>query len=312
MSHIICFESVGGSAIAQLADLHSLTTLDGTELPDDLDTAGVRAVVVRNRTQVDDHLLSRLPALQIIARVGVGLDNIDVGAAQRRGVVVASPRGANARSVAELTLALALAVARRLVPLDHSTRNGMWDRRPGRELYGRTWGLLGAGATGLATGQLARAMGMRVVAHDPHADESELARKGIQPMSLEQVFTEAEVLSCHLPATSGTYGMVGSRLLSSLREGAIFINTGRGEVVDEQALVAALRSGRLSGAGLDVRAIEPPALGSLERLDNVVLTPHVAGITVDSQDHILSVLAADITAVLAGGAALNAVEQVTR
>lgn len=312
MSRIISFEGIGGGPIADLAEDHPLATADGTDLPDDVDASRVRAVIVRNRTRVDERFLARLPSLQVVARAGVGLDNIDLAAARRRGITVVSPRGANAQSVAELTLALALTVARRLLPLDDSTRHGGWDRRPGLELAGRTWGLLGAGATGIASGRLARAIGMEVVAHDPFADPEVLRGHGIDLLPLREMVTRADVLSAHLPATEGTKGVVDRQLLSLLPEGAILVNTGRGEVVDEDALTEALASGRLTGAGLDVRAVEPPAVGALERLDNVVLTPHVAGITGESQHRILSALARDITAVLAGAPARHAVEQPAR
>lgn len=309
MSRIISLEGISGGPIADLAEQHPLITTEGVELPAGIDTTQVRAVIVRNRTQVNADFLSGLPSLQIVARAGVGLDNIDLAAAGRRGVAVASPRGANAQSVAELTLALALAVARHVASLDRSTRRGEWDRRPGLELAGRTWGLLGAGATGLACGQLARAIGMEVMAHDPGADPAMLERHGIEARPLQEMVERADVLSCHLPATAATQGVVDARLLSRLPQGAILINTGRGEVVDEAALIAALGSGQLMGAGLDVRSVEPPAIGALEQMDNVVLTPHIAGITGDSQHRILSALAGDIISVLAGGAASHAVNQ---
>ncbi|HEY3955651.1 MAG TPA: NAD(P)-dependent oxidoreductase [Streptosporangiaceae bacterium] len=268
-----------------------------------------RALVVRNRSQVDRGLLEACPRLRVVARAGVGLDNIDVAAAQARGVAVIAPLGANAVSVAEHTLGLALALARRLVPLDRECRSGGWDRVPGRELSGAVWGLLGAGATGLACGRLATAVGARVLAYDPFAGgrDTELAAAGIRLASLDGVLGEAEILSCHLPATAGTRHFVDADLLARMRRGALFINVGRGSVVDEEALAAVLESGHLGGAGLDVREQEPPHPGVLERLDNVVLTPHVAGMTEQSQQRILQVLAADIAAVLDGGSPSNAV-----
>lgn len=310
MSRIISFEGVDGGPVAELAENYSLVTTGGTDLPDDVDVSQVRAVIVRNRTLVDEQFLARLPSLQIVARAGVGLDNIDLAAARGRGITVVSPRGANAQSVAELTLALALTVARRLLPLDDSTRRGEWERRPGLELAGRTWGLLGAGATGVAAGRMARAIGMEVIAHDPFAPPEVLRGHGIDLLPLREMVARADVLSCHLPATDETKGVVDRRLLSLLPRGAILVNTGRGEVVDEEALVEALASGRLTGAGLDVRAVEPPATGALERQDNVVLTPHIAGITQESQHRILSALAHDIKAVLSGAPVRHAVEQV--
>jgi D-3-phosphoglycerate dehydrogenase/(S)-sulfolactate dehydrogenase len=269
--------------------------------------AGARALVVRNRTPVDGRLLAAAPRLAVIGRAGVGLDNIDVPAADERGVVVVAPRGANAVSVAEHALALALALVRELPAHDAAVRAGRWERRPGRELAGRAWGVLGAGATGQAVARLASALGMRVRGYDPYADPAAARAAGIELAGLDEVLAAADVLSVHLPLTAGTRNLLDAAALARLRPGAIVINVGRGEVVDEGALAEALRSGRVGGAGLDVRAAEPPPAGPLDGAPNVIFTPHVAGITAESQQRIMSILAADIAAVLGGGAASHAV-----
>lgn len=268
-----------------------------------------RALVVRNRTQVDRTLLEACPALLIVGRAGVGLDNIDLAGADELGVAVVAPRGANATSVAEHAIALALVLARHVVELDRACRDGGWQRVPGRELSGGTWGVLGAGATARATARAAKALGMQVVAYDPYVnpDHPEMVEIGLRLASLDEVVSTADILSCHLPATEATRNLVGARLLAQTKPTALFINLGRGEVVDEDALADAVEEGRLAGAGLDVRAEEPPTPGRLERLSSVVLTPHVAGITEQSQARILQVLADDIRSVLAGGEARNAV-----
>ena len=268
-----------------------------------------RALVVRNRTQVDRTLLEACPGLLIVGRAGVGLDNIDLTGADELGVAVVAPRGANATSVAEHAIALALVLARHVVKLDRACRDGGWQRVPGRELSGGTWGVLGAGATARATARAAKALGMQVVAYDPYVtpDHPEMVEIGLRLASLNEVVSTADILSCHLPATEATRNLVGARLLAQTKPTALFINLGRGEVVDEDALADAVEEGRLAGAGLDVRAEEPPTPGRLERLSSVVLTPHVAGITEQSQARILQVLADDIRSVLAGGEARNAV-----
>lgn len=264
---------------------------------------GARAMVVRNRTQVTAELLERLPELQVVARAGVGLDNIDLDAADELGVVVVAALGANAESVAEHAVGAAIAVARRMAPLDRLARDGHWDRRPGRELASSIWGVLGLGATGRATAALARALRMPVVAHDPYV---ETAPAGVRLASLRETVSAADVLSVHLPSTPETRGLFDAELLSRMRPGAILVNVGRGDVMDEDALADAVESGQLAGAALDVRAEEPPTLGRLERLDNVLLTPHVAGITTQSQHRIAAVLADDIARVLSGEPARHA------
>jgi phosphoglycerate dehydrogenase-like enzyme len=273
--------------------------------------SGARALMVRNRTVVDAELLAAAPNLRIVARVGVGLDNIDLVAARERGVAVSAPLGANAVSVAEHTLGLALALARRTARLDAGCRSGEWDRSPGTELHGGTWGLLGAGATGRACGRLAGALGMRVLAYDPYLepDAPELTDAGIELVPLVEAATRSDVISVHLPATDRTRGLVDAALLARMRPTALLINVGRGEVVDENALAAALESGAPAGAALDVRAQEPPRPGRLDKLDNVLFTPHIAGITVQSQERILRLLTTDVDAVLSGGRPASAVDE---
>lgn len=268
-----------------------------------------RALVVRNRTQVNRELLSAAPDLQIVARAGVGLDNIDLAAADDLGVVVVAALGANATSVAEHAVALALSLARGIPILDAKVRAGSWDRRPGRELAGGTWGLLSAGATARATARLASALGMRVIAYDPYLDPGhpELDSLGLTLAPLEEVVAQADVLSVHLPSTPETRHLIDADLLAVMRPGAILINVGRGEVLDEEALADALEDGGLAGAGLDVREQEPPPDSRLHRLSNVVLTPHVAGITHQAQHRIGKLLCAEIDRVLDGTDATHAV-----
>lgn len=313
---VVVLEGVWGAPLADLAGrLSVVRDTDAWQEPEQLRKvlSGARALVVRNRTQVTRELLASCPDLTLVARAGVGLDNIDVTAADELGVVVVAPLGANAVSVAEHSLGLALALSRKIAVLDRATRAGGWDRLPGRELAGRTWGVLGAGATGRACARLARALGMEVLAYDPYvpADHPEMVELGLRLVSLEELAAAGDVVSCHLPATPDTRGLLDATFFAAMRPDALLVNVGRGEVVDEDALVAALIAGELGGAGLDVRSSEPPKPGGLEVLDNVVLTPHVAGITAESQHRILEILAADTRSVLTGGTAANAVGSAT-
>lgn len=303
-------EDVWGEPFADLARRRSVARRTGAwQDRDELIavTGRARALVVRNRTVVDEALLARCSRLCIVARAGVGLDNIDVDAADRAGVVVTAPLGANAVSVAEHTLGLALALCRQTITLDASCRAGNWTRIPGRELRGGRWGLLGAGATARACGRLATALGMRVLAYDPYIDPAHpgLAAAGIELAALDEVVASSDVLSCHLPATPQTRHLVDRALLARMPSGALLVSVGRGEVIDEDALADALESGALGGAALDVRAQEPPVLGRLEARGNVIFTPHIAGITTQSQQLIMQTLADDIEAVLSGGRAVS-------
>ena len=304
---IVLFEDIWGDPLAALTEQHTVIRTAGTALPPEVPTAAVEAIVVRNRTQVDQALLDELPALKIVARAGVGLDNIDLAACDARQVVVMSPRGANAISVGEHAVALALAVSKRLVGNDASVRLGNWDRRPVTELSGGTWGVVGAGATGLATAKLAQGLGMTTIAYDPYADPEVLATHGLTAVTLEQLAAASTVVSVHLPATPDTIGLIGDDFFTQTTPGLILVNVGRGEVVDEAALQRALQSGQVLGAGLDVRVAEPPGPSELDELPDVVYSPHVAGITKQAQQRIMAAMAADVANVLAGAAADHAV-----
>ena len=273
-----------------------------------------RVLLVRNQTIVDADLLRASSKLRIVARAGVGLDNIDVAAADALGIVVLSARGANSWAVAEHTLALALALTRTVVTHDRAVRNGDWRRTPGREIRDSTWGILGCGATGLAVATLAKAFGAVVLGYDPLVDKdaSAVREAGVRMTSLPAILAAADILSLHLPASPSTDGMMNAGAFAAMKPQSILINVGRGSVVDERALFDALVSGHLAGVGLDVRAVEPPAGSPLDRLDNVVLTPHIAGITSESQQRIVALLAGEIRSVLAGDETAYAAGQVRR
>lgn len=314
---VLVVEDVWGPAFDRLAA--TVTVSFQPELWQDRDrllaeAARARAVVVRNRTMVDAALLDAAPGLRAVGRAGVGLDNIDVDAATARGVVVVAARGANATSVAELTLGLALALARGIVGHDRAVRLGRWERTPGRELAGCTWGLLGVGATGLAVARLAACLAGEVVGFDVAATAGDEAVRGagVRMAPMDEVVASADVLSVHLPATPATRGLIDAGFLARMRPGSLLVNVGRGEVVDETALADALRRGHLGGAALDVRATEPPPPGPLDDAPNVVFTPHVAGITARAQDRVAEMLAEDLASLLGGGEARHAVGPLTR
>ncbi len=312
MSTIVVTEDVTGPAYEQLSARWGLDRdPEAWNSPDRMRDllAEAEAVIVRNRTQVDQSFLEAAPRLKVVARAGVGLDNIDLQATDRAGVVVVAPLGANAASVAEHTLTMALVLSKKLIASDASTKAGCWYRIPTQELGGQTWGLLSAGATARATARLARSLGMRVIAYDPFIDphHPEIDEIGIELAPLETVLAAANVLSVHLPHNEATHQLLNADTLSLLPHGALVINVGRGEVIDEQALLDALESGRVGGAGLDVRNAEPPITGKLENHPNVIMTPHVAGITVQAQQRIAQILCQQIDSILDGKQATYAV-----
>ncbi len=283
-----------------------------SELKKKLATA--TALVVRNRTQVTRELIESAPHLKVIARAGVGLDNIDIKAADDHGVVVSAALGINATAVGEETLAMALALSRKLIELDASTRNGEWNRKAGSEISGKTWGLLGFGATARATAELLRGFKVKVLAYDPFAKPTSEYLQFINAKlsTLEEVVTQSDFISVHLPSTPETKNIINSELFATMKNRALIISVGRGEVINEADLEAALKGGVIAGAGLDVRAQEPPQDKRFTDLANVVLAPHIAGITHESQAAINRVLVSEISAAISGGEQKYAVGAVKR
>ena len=276
--------------------------------------ADATALVVRNRTQVTREIIEAAPKLKVIARAGVGLDNIDIKAADDNGVVVAAALGINAVAVGEQTVLMALAISRKLIELDASTRAGEWNRKAGREITGKTWGLLGFGATARATAELLKGFKVKVLAYDPFAkpDAEYLKSINAELVTMDEVVAKSDYISIHLPATAETKDVINSALLNKMKSSVILVSVGRGEVINEADLETALRDGVIAGAGLDVRAQEPPKDHRFTDLSNVVLAPHVAGITQESQAAINQVLVSEIRAALTGGAqkyAVGAVKQ---
>jgi D-3-phosphoglycerate dehydrogenase len=312
---IVLVEDVWGDALAALADRFRIERdPDAWSDPATLQVAAsrARALVVRNRTPVTRELLEASSHLEVVGRAGAGLDNVDVAAATELGITVVAARGANARSVAEHAIGLALSLARRIPELDRAVRAGVWERRHGRELHGLTWGLLGAGSTGLEVARLARALGMQVIAYDPYvaSDDDRVRELGLRMLDLEGVVAGSDVLSVHLPLTPDTRRLLDAERLGSMRPGSYLVNVSRGEIVDEDALVGALDEGPLAGAGLDVRATEPPMPGPLDERPNVVLSPHVAGLTGAAQERVTAAVAAGVAAILEGRPPVNAVNEI--
>jgi D-3-phosphoglycerate dehydrogenase/(S)-sulfolactate dehydrogenase len=303
---ILISEDVWGTPFQKLEGSFPITRNDDLwSNPEELKASlkDVTALVVRNRTKVTAEIIAAAPKLKVIARAGVGLDNIDIKAADAAGVVVVAGLGANAVSVGELTLGLALALLRNVPGHDVATRDGGWVRTPGRELSGLTWGLLGCGATGLATAKLLQGFGCSVIGYDPYAKNL----SNIELTTFEDVLKRSDVVSIHMPSTAETNGSINATSLALMKSDAIIVNVGRGEVINEADLMAALKAKTIAGAALDVRTQEPPIKGEMESIPNLILTPHVAGITKESQLRINQILTSNIELVLNSKPATHAV-----
>ena len=261
------------------------------------EAASVDAIIVRNRTQVRGDLLAALVRCRVVGRLGVGLDNIDVPGCEARGMRVIPATGANAQSVAEYVIAAALLLLRGAYQSTAAVAAGAWPRSAlgnGREIGGKTLGLVGFGSIGQLTARLARGMGMSVIAHDALMDAADPAFRegGVRPVSLDGLVAAADVVSLHVPLLDSTRHLFDARRLAAMKKGAVLVNSARGGVVDEAALAAALRSGHLGGAALDVFESEPLAGGSaLADCPNLLLTPHIAGVSLESNDRVSSLIA---------------------
>jgi (S)-sulfolactate dehydrogenase len=267
------------------------------------------AWIVRNRTQVRGAPLEAARKVRVIGRLGVGLDNIDVEACRARGIEVIPATGANAESVAEYVIAMALVLLRGgAYYASVGVADGAWPREPltkGREAGGKLLGIVGFGSIGRITARKAFALGMRVAAHDPQVGPSDAAwsQAGVQPMELDALVAGSDVVSLHVPLTAATRGFFDARRLRSMKRDAVLVNTSRGGIVDEAALAALLREGHLAGAALDVFGEEPLRAGSaLAGAPRLILTPHIAGVTAESNDRVSRLIAGKVTEALSSTA----------
>jgi D-3-phosphoglycerate dehydrogenase / 2-oxoglutarate reductase len=266
------------------------------------------AIVVRSATRLDAGLIERATRLKVIGRAGVGVDNVDVDAATRRGIVVANTPDSTIVSAAEQTIGLLVALARNIPQAHAALKQGSWERSRwgGIELAGKTLGVLGFGRIGQQVARRALGLGMRVVGYDPFVGEDRFREAGVERAAeLKDALAAADFVTLHLPLTDETRGLIGREAIAAMRDGARLVNAARGDLVDEDALVEAIRSGKLAGAALDVFSAEPYS-GPLLELEEVVVTPHLAASTDEAQDRAGVIVAEQVVAALEGGLVTNA------
>ena len=306
MPDIVISEFMDQTAVDSLAaDFDVLYDPQLVERHEDLvaAVASARALVVRNRTQVRGALLEAAGGLQVVGRLGVGLDNIDLEACEQRAVAVCPATGANDAAVAEYVIGTAMILMRDAYAAGTQVIAGAWPRQRcmGREIGGKLLGLIGFGGIARETAQRARALGMSVMAHDPFVTETDTAWTDVVRSELKNLIASADVVSLHLPLTDDTRGLLDAQMIAGMKKGAVLINTARGGIVDEDAVVAALRAGQLAGAALDVFESEPVTAATGERfadVPNLVLTPHIAGVTQESNVRVSAVTADNVRKVL--------------
>ncbi len=271
--------------------------------------ADIDALVVRSATKVTRSLLEAATRLKVVGRAGIGVDNVDVTAATERGVLVVNAPTANVMSATEHTFALLLALARHLPAADASMKRGEWDRKSfvGTELQGKTLGIVGFGKIGRGVAARARGFEMQVLAHDPLVDPAVARRLEIEMLPIDELVERVDAITFHTPLTPDTRHLLDARRMAKMKPGALVVNCGRGGVVDEEALLAALEQGRLGGAALDVYEQEPPERRSLVEHPRVVATPHIGAQTVEAQERIAVETARMVLAALSGSLAIAAV-----
>ena len=266
--------------------------------------AGAHGWIVRNRTQVRGPLLAAAARLAVVGRLGVGLDNIDVAACEARGIRVIPATGANAEAVAEYVVAVSLILLRGAYHASAEVAAGRWPRAAlseGREAGGKAMGVVGFGSIGRATAAKASTLGMRILGHDPQVPAGDPAwrQARAEPMDLDALLAASDVVSLHVPLVAATRGLLDAGRIARMKPGAVLVNTARGGIVDEAAVAAALREGRLGGAALDVFEAEPLAAGSpLAGAPRLILTPHVAGVTRESNERVSSLIASRVAEAL--------------
>ncbi|WP_051552135.1 phosphoglycerate dehydrogenase [Nocardioides sp. URHA0020] len=260
------------------------------------------ALLVRSATKVDAEALAAAKRLKVVARAGVGLDNVDVRAATQAGVMVVNAPTSNIVSAAELAVALMLAAARHVSPAHAALKAGEWKRSryTGIELYEKTVGIVGLGRIGVLVAQRLSAFGMRVIAYDPYVQAGRAAQMGVRLVDLDTLLAEADFMSVHLPKTPETLGLIGVEQLAKVKPSLVLVNAARGGIVDEPALYAALKEGRVAGAGLDVFTSEPCTDSPLFELENVVATPHLGASTDEAQEKAGIAVARSVRLALAG------------
>ena len=300
---VLIADKLAQSTVAALGDQVEVRWVDGPNRPELLAAvADADALLVRSATTVDAEVLAAAPKLKIVARAGVGLDNVDVDAATARGVLVVNAPTSNIHSAAEHALALLLSAARQIPAADATLREHTWKRSSfsGTEIFGKTVGVVGLGRIGQLVAQRLAAFGTHVVAYDPYVSPARAAQLGIELLTLDELLGRADFISVHLPKTPETAGLIGTEALAKTKPGVIIVNAARGGLVDEAALAEAVTSGQVRAAGLDVFATEPCTDSPLFELPQVVVTPHLGASTDEAQDRAGTDVAASVKLALAG------------
>lgn len=295
MFRVLVSDKIAPEGLSPLLQSDQITVVE-KNVAEATDLDSYDALLVRSATKVTEEVMEKMPKLKIIGRAGVGVDNIDIPAATKRGITVVNAPAGNTIATAELTFGLMLALVRKICAANASIRKGEWNRAAfqGTELAGKTLGVIGFGRIGSEVAKRAKAFDMNVLAYSPTLTQERAEKVGAKASNLNDILSSADIITLHLPATPETNGMVNAELLKKMKPGVLLINTARGTLINQAALKQALETGHVAGAAVDVYPQEPPENYELMQMDQVVATPHIAASTKEAQLKVAFVVAEEV------------------
>jgi len=309
MFQILVADAINEEGLSPLLDFNEGTLIQKKINDPEVELEKIDALLVRSATTVTEDLLEKMPQLKIIARAGVGVDNIDVNAATKRGIIVVNAPDGNTISTAEHTFAMMASLMRNIPQAHQSVKNLEWKRNAfiGTELYGKTLGIVGMGRIGSELAKRAKVFGMNVKVYDPFLTKERALKLGVSHGSLEEVLAEADIITVHTPLTPETKGLINEETLSHTKKGVYFLNCARGGIIDELALAKFVGNGHVAGAAIDVFEVEPPGEHPLFKYDNVIVTPHLGASTKEAQLNVATQVAKEVRMYFEGKPVLNSI-----
>lgn len=296
MVNILVADAISEEGLKPLLEMNNATIIQKKTDDPEVKLDQIDALLVRSATKVSEELLEKMPQLKIVARAGVGVDNIDIAASTKRGIIVVNAPDGNTISTAEHTFAMMASLMRNIPQAHSSVKNLEWKRNQyiGNELYGKSLGIIGFGRIGTEISKRAKVFGMNVLVYDPFLTKERATQLGVTPCTLEELLPQADIITVHTPLTPETRGIINEETLPLTKKGVYFLNCARGGIIDEQALAKFIGSGHVAGAALDVFVTEPPGENPLLKFDQVIVTPHLGASTKEAQLNVASQVANEV------------------
>jgi len=309
MYRVLVADSISAEGLQPLLEYENVEVIEKKVTDPDVELDTIDAILVRSATKVTAELMDKMPRLKIIARAGVGVDNIDIDAATKRGIIVVNAPDGNTISTAEHTFAMMASMVRKIPQAHQSVKNLEWKRSAfvGTELFGKTLGIIGLGRIGTELAKRAKAFGMTIKVYDPYLTKERAAKLAVENCTLDEVLRESDIITVHTPLTPETKGLINEEALEKTKKGVFLINCARGGIIDEAALEKYLANGHVGGAALDVYTQEPPGEHPLFKFDNVIFTPHLGASTKEAQLNVATQVAKEVRMYLEGKPVSNSI-----